>query len=114
MRAAALGRCARKRGAPSSAGPDVARCNDARGSGNFRDVSRLRAFLSLNDFELHVIALGERLEAAALDCAVVHENVRPALARDEAEPLRVVEPLYRTGDASHRTFPRSAVQVLHI
>jgi hypothetical protein len=70
-------------------------------SGHLRYIRRLRAFLSLNDLELYLIAFGQRLEAAALNGAIVYENVRSALTGNEAKPLRVVEPLHGAGDASH-------------
>src|ERR671937_554339 len=62
------------------------------------DVLGGRALLALHDVELHALALGERLEPRALDGRVMHEAVLLAVvARDEAEALRVVEPLHGAG-----------------
>src|SRR5436190_174391 len=49
-------------------------------SNHLRHVRGLRTLLPLNDFELHPVAFGERLEARARDRTVVHEDVRAALA----------------------------------
>ena len=68
---------------------------------DFRYVSSLRAFLTLNNFELDPISFGKRFESRTGDCAEVDEYVGASLSRDEAKSLRVVEPLYRTRDACH-------------
>src|SRR5215470_16491521 len=68
------------------------------------DVSGLRPLLPLNDLELDLVPFSERLEARAVDRAEVHEHIGTTLARDEAEALRVVEPLHGAGDASHDAF----------
>src|SRR3982750_74096 len=58
---------------------------DVRGRGALRTLLRVEA---------HLRALGERLEAAALDRVEVDEQVLARLiGRDEAEALVVVEPL---------------------
>src|SRR3954469_8760244 len=63
-----------------------------------------RALLALLLVVAHLRALGERLEAAALDRGVVDEEVLAALiGRDEAEALVVVEPL--DGSCCHLFFP---------
>src|SRR5207247_1042031 len=67
-------------------------------------VRGLWAFLALNDFKLDAITFCERFEAAALNGAVVNEDVRPAFAGNEPKTFRVVEPLHCAGDASHGTF----------
>src|SRR5664279_1313096 len=60
--------------------------------------------LPLDDIELHRLAFGQRLEAAALDRAVVDEAVLLTVVRgDEAEPLRVVEPLHFACDTHCHT-----------
>src|ERR1019366_2798760 len=75
-----------------------------RSAANLGDVLRRRALLALHDVEFDRVTLGERLEAAALDGAVVHEAVLlPVVGRDETEPLRVVEPLHLSGRAHSRT-----------
>src|SRR3954452_23761942 len=53
-----------------------------------------RALLALLLVVAHLRALGERLEAAALDRGVMDEKILAAfIGRDEAEALVVVEPL---------------------
>ena len=57
-----------------------------------------RALLALNHIEVDLLTLGERLEALALNRAVVAEDILLAVvAGDEAEALLVVEPLYSSG-----------------
>src|SRR5487761_2066247 len=68
---------------------------------DLRHFGRLRSLLSLDDLEFHRVALSQGVESAALNGAVVHEYVRPTFVGDEAKTLRVVEPLYGAGDASH-------------
>lgn len=72
---------------------------------HLQDVSSLRALLSLYNLELDLIALRKGLEARLVDGAEVHKHIRTALARNEAEPLRVVEPLHCACDACHGTVP---------
>src|ERR1700681_2930831 len=86
-------------GAPPERRPaDRRRSRRVNSGTNFRYVLSRRTFLSLHDVELHHVALSERFEAAALDGAVVHEAVLlPIVGRDEAEPLRVIEPLHLAG-----------------
>src|SRR5262250_1614749 len=62
-------------------------------SAELLDLRRARALLAVDDLELDAGALGERAVAVALDVRVVHEQVATVLGRDEAEALRVVEPL---------------------
>src|ERR1043166_1389842 len=57
------------------------------------DVRRLQAFRTLRDIELDCGAFRQRTKAAALNCREVNEHVFTILCRDEAESLRVVEPL---------------------
>ena len=59
-----------------------------------RDLIGLRTLCPLDDVELDLIALFEALIALALDRAVMNEDVRPAVAAEEAVTLCVVEPLY--------------------
>ncbi len=51
------------------------------------DVLRLRAFLAVDDGEFDFLTFGEALEAVALDCTEMCENVRAILLLDEAEAL---------------------------
>ena len=60
------------------------------------NVIRLRPLAALDDVELDLVAFLEAFVAIALDGAVMHEDVRPAFAPQEAKALRVVEPLHRT------------------
>src|SRR5713101_1788939 len=85
--------------APRGAAPFVSRY---RGRLQLHDVLSGGALLALNHFELDSLAFGQGLEAILLDRGVMHEAVLFAvLGRDEAEALRVVEPLHGTGDAWH-------------
>src|SRR2546425_2991088 len=73
-----------------------------RGRLQLHDVLSGGALLPLNHLELDPLAFGQGLEAILLDRGVMHEAVLFAvLGRDEAEALRVVEPLHGTGDACH-------------
>src|SRR5437899_4589004 len=66
------------------------------------DVCRLGALWPLGRLELDLVALLQRLEAAAGDCAEMDEQIlSTAVGRDEAEPLRVVEPLHSSGCHEH-------------
>src|SRR5574341_887919 len=59
------------------------------------DVRRLQALGALVDVELHLLPLGEAAEPFGLDGGVVTEDVAAAaVLGDEAEALRVVEPLH--------------------
>src|SRR5205085_1206973 len=84
---------------PAAAAATTARLSAAEP----RHVLRGGALLPLHDVELDALAFVERLEAAALNGRVVHEQVFAAvLGRDEAEALVVVEPLHCAFRA-HRT-----------
>src|ERR1044071_1788509 len=92
MRAARPGRCtARSR----RANPLPWRERLARSTTQLGHVLRGGSLLSLHDLELDALAFGEGLESAALNGGVVHEAILlTVLGRDEAEALRVVEPLH--------------------
>src|SRR5581483_10168822 len=65
--------------------------DDALGLGAFRPVDRI---------ELHLCALGERLESVARDRRMVDEHVLATISRgNEPIPLRIVEPFH--GSACH-------------
>src|SRR5438105_15890941 len=67
-----------------------------------RDVCRLGALRALAGFELHLGALGQRLEAATGDLRVMDEQVLAAVLRRGAPfALRIVERL--DGSGCHRT-----------
>src|SRR6185295_4133401 len=74
------------------------------------DVLGGRAFLALDDVELHAVSLGQRLEAVALDRGVMDEAVLLSiLQRDETEPLAVIEPLHFSGALHFSLNPLSVV-----
>jgi hypothetical protein len=65
----------------------------------------LGTFLTLNDVELHVIALFQGFVSVQLDCGVVNEYVWPVFTPDESVALGVVKPLDLTFVLSHRLPP---------
>ena len=78
--------------APARQGPDLRR---------LRDVGGLWPFLSLGDLELYLIALLKTLIAFRGNRAVVHKNIGPIIASDEAVALGIVKPLNRTFHTFH-------------
>src|SRR3974390_1771826 len=80
----------------------IAKPSVAAGSGgkrarrglDFHHVRCLRSLLTINDFELHCVAFLQALVALGNQGAIVHKHVRSVLPADEAESLRIVEPLY--------------------
>src|SRR5436190_18910115 len=72
------------------------------------DVAGLRALGTVNDLELHRLALLERAEAVALNGRVVHEDVAASVALDEPVAFGVVEPLDLACD-THRSSSLLAV-----
>ena len=64
-------------------------------------VFRLRTFLALSHGEFNLLAFCQSLEAAALNGAVVNENVRAAFTSDKAEAFGFVEELNSTGNSRH-------------
>ena len=64
-------------------------------------VFSLRAFLTLRDRELDLLAFGERLEAVALDCAEMRKHIGAVFLLNKAEALRIVEPLDGSGNCRH-------------
>src|SRR5687768_16326525 len=87
-----------KTGRLSRGAPSRASAAEALAARRLGDVLGGRALLPLHDVELHDLTLGERLEAVAGDGAVVDEAVLlTVVGRDEAEALRVVEPLHFAG-----------------
>src|SRR5438874_1056171 len=63
------------------------------GGSDGADAGRLRALRALGYLELHVLVLLQAAEAVAVDLGVMHEDVRPVGAGDEAVALLRVEPL---------------------
>src|SRR3989338_6297995 len=66
---------------------------DAR-SADLADVRGLETLGAFLDFELHFVTFGQRAEPFRRDRRVMHEDVRATILLDEAETLRVVEPLH--------------------
>ena len=64
-------------------------------------VLRLGTFLALGNGELDLLAFSQSLETAALNGAVVNENVRAAFTSDKAEAFGFVEELNSTGNSRH-------------
>jgi len=63
-------------------------------------VGGRRTLRALLELERHLLTLGQRLEAAAHDGGVMHEDILAAVARgDEAKTLAVVKPLH--GSCNH-------------
>jgi hypothetical protein len=56
-------------------------------------VCGLQALWALFNFEFNLLALGQGVEALALDRGVMNENVLLTFTRDKAIPLAIVEPL---------------------
>ena len=69
----------------------------------------LGTLLTLNDVELHVIALFQSLVTIQLDCRVVNEDIWPVITSDESVALGVVKPLDLTFVLSHRLLPSFGV-----
>ena len=56
----------------------------------------LHAFLALHSDKADFLAFFQALEAIALNCAEVHEQIRTAFWSNEAEAFFIVEPLNGT------------------
>src|SRR5262245_19757253 len=82
------------RGTAPSSSPDPGSHSEAANRSGLADVGGLKSLRAARDLELHTVALGQALESGSLDGAVVDEHVLAALLRDEAESLRIVEPLH--------------------
>jgi len=65
----------------------------------------LGTLLTLNDVELHVIALFQSFVSVQLNCRVVNEYVWPVFTPDESVALGIVKPLDLTFVLSHRLPP---------
>jgi hypothetical protein len=64
------------------------------GSGQALHVGGVKSLGARLDLELHLLTLGERLEALHADRGEVDEHVLAPLLLDEAVPLGVIEPLH--------------------
>src|SRR5918992_3463752 len=85
-----------ERAAPRRAGRGA--LSMTRLAADLDDVRCHGALLALGGLELDLGALGEALKALAGDIRVMHEEILPTLVgRDEAESLRIVEPLNGSG-----------------
>jgi hypothetical protein len=65
----------------------------------------LGSLLTLDDVELHVIALFQSFVTIQLDRRVVNENIWPVITTDESVALGVVEPFDLAFVLSHRVLP---------
>jgi hypothetical protein len=61
------------------------------------DVGCLGALGRFDDVELHLLALGERLEAAVLNVAEMNEHVSATFTGNEAKTFGIIEPLHGSG-----------------
>jgi hypothetical protein len=57
------------------------------------DVAGLRAFGSSGHGKLNPVSVGKATPAIALNRAVMHKHIRPAVAGNKAEAFTIVEPL---------------------
>src|SRR5205807_9857067 len=61
------------------------------------DVLRLQALRALGHVDADLLTLGQRAEPFRRDGGVMAEDIlAAAVLRDEAEPLRIIEPLHST------------------
>ena len=65
----------------------------------------LRTFLTLDDVELHIIALFQSFVSIQLNRRVVDKYIWPVFASDESVALGVVKPLDIPFVLSHRLLP---------
>lgn len=65
----------------------------------------LRALLSLDNVEFHLVTFLQTFVPIDLDGAVVHEDVRAVVPSDESVPFRIVEPFDFTCVLSHEPCP---------
>src|SRR5579872_1377819 len=86
-----------KAGCLHRAEPPQTRRLYTRCSADLADVGRVRALGAGGHLEFDLVVLLEVLEAAAVDRAEVHEDVRSVLLADEAEALVSVEPFDGAG-----------------
>jgi hypothetical protein len=59
------------------------------------DIRGLEALGAFDHLEFHVVSFGKRTEAIGDYRRVVNEYVLATVLRDEAKPLRIIEPLDR-------------------
>jgi len=71
-------------------------------------VRCLRAFLTLSDFELDLIAFLQAFVSFGGDGTVVNKDIRPVRPPDEPVSLRVIEPLHRPFQSFHENPLQSA------
>ncbi len=64
----------------------------------------LRAFLSLNDVEFHLVPFFQALVSVELDRAVMNKHVGPIVPANKAVTLRVIEPLHFAFVLCHEPF----------
>ena len=90
----------RNKKAPPSGG---AGCSFVSGRSDQLYAGGLGTFGPFGNLELNGLAFVQRLEAFAFNVAVMNEDVRAVVGRDESVTLGVVEPLHFTG--SHNKAP---------
>jgi hypothetical protein len=61
------------------------------------DIGCFGALRRFDDVELHLLAFGERLEAAVLNVAEMNEHVSATFTGNEAKTLGIIEPLHGSG-----------------
>jgi len=69
--------------------------------GSLHDVGRLRPFLALGDFKLHLIAFLQALVSLRTNRAVVHKHIGTVVPPNETISFSVVEPLNGSFQAFH-------------
>jgi hypothetical protein len=72
----------------------------------------LRAFLSLDNFELDIIAFLEALIALRLDGTVVDEHIGPIIPANKAEALCVIEPFHFSFYSRHVPYSRRSLAAI--
>lgn len=72
--------------------------------GDLVDIGGLRALLTVNDFELDVVALRQAFVTFTRDTGIMNEHIGPIIAADESVPLGVIEPFNLAFDSRHVLF----------
>src|SRR5262249_16125666 len=76
---------------------------------NATDVRRLQPLRTLHHLELDPLTLAQGPKPFRDDRRVMDEHVRRTVARNEAKPLRIVEPLHSTLFHDHTLLPGDLV-----
>lgn len=67
----------------------------------FGHAFSLRAFLSLNNLKLYIVAFLKTFVAVRLDGAIVNKNIRAIVTANETEALCIVKPFDFTFNSRH-------------